>query len=209
MTFGRFKPAALCRAAMVPQLTGAEIATVARIYVLDLEGVAVETGEFRRLRSPLKFPPPPPHLFPPAQVWRPEVGLCRVQALYGRGLNGQTPQWQPARPRGVSEVEDMVEVRALGLARMGRCGPGRPQCRAGHSLLHGNRKHSIGNTGTWRRVSSSFKRALGETCSRMGSCRPIPGLGTPIPGLGPPSMLAVSGSSVVANLDRAKRVRYQ
>ena len=55
-----------------------------------------------------------------------EVGVCRVLAhIMVR-----------------SRSEDMVEVRALGLARLGRCGPSRPQGRAGHSPLHGNRKHS-------------------------------------------------------------------
>jgi len=70
--------------------------------------------------------------FPPAGLRRPRLLRARLHAA----------QRQPARPRGLCEVEDAVELRSLALGRVGRCRPGRPKRRACHRLLHGDREHS-------------------------------------------------------------------
>ena len=71
------------------------------------------------------------HFCPPARVRRPEVCVSPVFRPGAKWLHAA--QWQPARLRSRSEVEDVVEVWDLGLARMGLCGPSRPQRHAVNS----------------------------------------------------------------------------
>ena len=117
-------------------------------------------------------------------------------------------QRQPARPRGLCEVEDAVELRSLVLGRVGRCRPGRPKRRACHRLLHGDREHSPpaprpgrGGCGTHH-----GRRALSADANKVANqllCSSVP----PSPDFGPqneellrPSSTQLGVRSVLASL---------